>query len=566
VAAVTNTVPQLAEELLELVFSADPLYATIIGVPGHGRELADRSAAAQEDLRGRVQDIAARMTAVDPAGLSADDVVTRAMVIHHTAQMVDEIDCRQVEFTISDLFVAPAAELIMTLPMVPLATPEARDDYLARLRAVPAYLETVLDRHRDGVAAGRVPVERLVRNAIAHLDRYLDAPDTDPLARQEVPAEFAAAREEVLAAEVRPAFAAYKQALAEEFLPHGRPDDKVGVCWLPGGDELYRTLARIHTTTDRTPDDLHQTGLDIIERLTEEYAEIGSRVFGTSDRDEIFSRMTSDPATRWRDADELLASAREAVARAEAAAPDWFGRLASQQCKIEPVPQADAPGAPAAYYLWPSMDGQRPGIYFANTYKAEERDRFVSEVTAFHEAVPGHHFQIQLAQELTHLPMFRRVVNPNAYAEGWGLYTERLADEMGLYSSDMYRLGMLAMDSMRAGRLVVDTGMHAKGWTRQQAVDFLREHTPMSHLEIDAEIDRYIGYPGQALSYMVGRLEINRLRAFAEEALGDRFDIREFHDVVLGNGSLPLAVLADVVTRWVTRGSGGSLPGNLTQR
>ena len=546
----TNTVPQLADELLQLVFRADPMYASILGVPGHGRELADRSPAAQGDLRERIEDVAARTTAVDPAGLSTDDAVTRAMLLHHARQMIDEIDTRQVEFTISDLFVAPAAELIMTLPMVPLNDDEARDDYLARLRAVPAYLETVAARHRDGVAAGRVPVERLVRNAIAHLDRYLSAPESDPLARQEVPAEFAAAREEVLATVVRPAFAAYKQALEDEFLQHGRPDDKVGVCHLPGGEELYRTLARIHTTTDRTPEDLHQTGLDVIERLTEEYAEIGERVFGTRDRAEIFERMTSDPAMHWRDAEELLASAQEAVSRAEAAAPGWFGRLASQQCKIEAVPEADAPGAPAAFYVWPSMDGQRPGIYFANTHKAEERHRFVSEVTAFHEAVPGHHFQIQLAQELTHLPMFRRVVNPNAYAEGWGLYTERLAEEMGLYSSDVYRLGMLAMDSLRAGRLVVDTGMHALGWSRQQAVDYLRENTPMSNLEIGNEIDRYIGYPGQALSYMVGRLEIQRLRGVAEKALGDRFDIRAFHDVVLGNGSLPLAVLADVVTAW----------------
>jgi uncharacterized protein (DUF885 family) len=173
-------------------------------------------------------------------------------------------------------------------------------------------------------------------------------------------------------------------------------------------------------------------------------------------------------------------------------------------------------------------------------------------VTAFHEAVPGHHFQITIAQELTHLPLFRRVVTPTAYAEGWGLYTERLADEMGLYSSDVYRLGMLAMDSMRAGRLVVDTGMHAKGWTREQAVAYLRENTPMADLEINNEVARYIAYPGQALSYMVGRLEIQRIRAAAEQKLGDGFDIRAFHDVVLGNGPLPLAVLDEVVTTWTT--------------
>jgi len=238
------------------------------------------------------------------------------------------------------------------------------------------------------------------------------------------------------------------------------------------------------------------------------------------------------------------------VTRAEAAVPQWFGRLASSQCKVEPVPEVDAPSTPAAFYMWPSMDGRRPGIYFANTYRAEERDRFVSEVMAFHEAVPGHHFQIALGQELTHLPLFRRVVTPNAYAEGWGLYSERLADEMGLYTSETDRLGMLAMDSMRAGRLVVDTGMHAKGWSRAQAVAFLRDNTPMSDLEIGNEIDRYIAYPGQALSYMVGRLEIQRMRRDAQERLGEKFDIRAFHDVVLTNGALPLAVLDEVVRAW----------------
>jgi uncharacterized protein (DUF885 family) len=553
VTAVTNTVLQLADELLRLYFTANPLYATTIGIPGYGRSLGDRSPAAEADLRARVQDVSARTAAVDPAGLSADDAVTRAAVIHHAGEIVDELDARLVEYTITDLFVAPAADLIMTLPMLALPTPESRDDYLALLRAVPEYMNTVTDRHRAGVAAGRVPVESLVHKAVAHLGRYLADPAADPLARQEVPADFAAIREEVLASVVRPAFAAYRQVLADEFVSVGRPDDRVGVRWLPDGEETYRRLARVHTTTDRTPDELHQTGLDVIEQLTGEYAELGARVFGVSDRAEIFARMTSDPAMRWRDADELLASARETVARAEAAAPGWFGRLASQQCKIEAVPAADAPGSPAAYYLWPSMDGTRPGIYFANTDRAEERDRFLSEVVAFHEAVPGHHFQITIAQELTHLPMFRRVVTPTAYAEGWGLYTERLAEEMGLYSSDVYRLGMLAMDSMRAGRLVVDTGMHAKGWSREQAVAYLRDNTPMSNLEIGNEIDRYIAYPGQALSYMVGRLEIQRMRAAAERALGDRFDIRAFHDVVLGNGPLPLAVLDEVVTGWVSR-------------
>jgi uncharacterized protein (DUF885 family) len=551
VAVVTNSVLPLADELVQLYFEAEPLYATMVGVPGHDRVLADRSAAAEAELRARLQDLAARVEAVDPAGLSPDDVVTRAIAIQHAEAMVDWLDTRQVEFTISDLFVAPASELIMTLPMVPLTTAESRDDYLARLRVVPEYLSTVTERHRAGVAAGLLPVRCLVEKAVAHLDRYLANPSGDPLARQEVPAEYAATREEVLSSVVRPAFAAYRQFLVDEMVAAGRPDDKVGVCWLPDGEELYRKLSRFHTTTDRTPDELHQTGLDIIAALTDEYAVLGQKVFGVSDRAEIFHRMTTDPAMRWRDEEELLSSAREAIVRAEAAVADWFGVLATTQCKVEPVPPADAPGAPMAFYTWPSMDGTRPGIYFANTHQPQERDRFVSEVTAFHEAVPGHHFQITIAQELTHLPMLRRVVNPNAYAEGWGLYTERLAEEMGLYTSDVYRLGMLAMDSMRAGRLVVDTGLHAKGWSREQAVAYLRENTPMSELDIRNEVDRYIAYPGQALGYMVGRLEIQRLRSAAEQVLGSDFDIREFHDQVLAGGALPLSILDRVVTDWI---------------
>jgi uncharacterized protein (DUF885 family) len=201
--------------------------------------------------------------------------------------------------------------------------------------------------------------------------------------------------------------------------------------------------------------------------------------------------------------------------------------------------------------MFPSSDGTRPGTYFANVHEATERPRHVAEAIAFHEAIPGHHFQLSTALGLEDLPLLRRIGDFNAYVEGWGLYAERLAHEMGLYSDDVALLGMLTMDSMRAGRLVVDTGLHALGWSRRQAVDYLVENTPMAKVEIEAEIDRYITYPGQALSYMVGRLEILRIREAAEKALGERFDIKEFHDLVLGGGALPLSVLDAVVAEWV---------------
>jgi uncharacterized protein (DUF885 family) len=541
----------LADEQLDLHCTAEPLDATLFGLSGYDDRLPDVSEDGDATIREWASDIAVKAAAVDPSIVDSEDAVTRAVIEQQARARIDLIDAKLIEYTITGLFISPAAQLLSTLPNLVFPDADRAAGYVERLREIPKFLATVAERHRIGVAAGRLPVARLVRSAIELVDRYLAA-DRDCLLRQELPTALAAERERVVTELVRPAFAGYRDVLETEILEHGRPDDKAGLCWLPDGESVYTRLSRVHTTTDRTPEELHQTGLDVIARLADEYAELGSKMFGTTDQQEIFRRMTSDPALRWSNADELLAAAMDAVARAEEAAPKWFGRLPSQPCKVEPVPAAEAHSAPAAYYMIPSMDGSRQGIYFANTESAEQRDRFTSEVIAFHEAVPGHHLQLSICQELTHLPMLRRISPINAYAEGWGLYTERLADEMGLYSSDLDRLGMLALDSLRAGRLVVDTGLHAKGWSRQQAIDYLRRNSPVSALEIANEVDRYIAFAGQALGYMVGRLEIQRLRAKAESALGARFDIRAFHDVVLGGGSLPLNVLDDVVTGWAT--------------
>jgi uncharacterized protein (DUF885 family) len=309
-------------------------------------------------------------------------------------------------------------------------------------------------------------------------------------------------------------------------------------------------LSRAHTTTERTPDDLHQTGLDLIDKLAVEYAEIGSRAFGASTAGAVRDRLRTDPALRWRSPEEVLAAARNAVEQAERAAPGWFRRVPAGRCAVEPVPDNEAPRV-TAYYVQPALDGSRPGTYFTNAYRAAERDRFTAEAVAFHEAVPGHHFQLALAQETKGLPPLRRLAGITAHIEGWALYAERLADEMGLYSSDITRLGLLAEDSARAARLVVDTGLHARGWSRQRAVDFLRSHTLLSEGDVQAETDRYIEWPGQALSYMVGRLEIQRLRAVAERELGAAFDLKAFHDLMLTNGPLPMTTLAELVHKWI---------------
>ncbi|SFW76767.1 DUF885 domain-containing protein [Amycolatopsis australiensis] len=556
-----TAVTELAGEFVEALFAADPLTPALLGLRPAEPGLPDLSAEAEQAFRARLAELLERARALDAAQLSAEDRLTREVLIATAENRIGVIDARTAEFTVTDIMVAPAASLLMALPMTTVTAGEAAEAQLGRLAAIPEYLRQAARRHAEGIAHGLVPVAHLVDAAIAHLDRYLADPDADPLRRQPAPdEEFGRRRDELLAEVVRPAFAEYREFLATEVKPHGRSADRPGLKWLPGGEAAYARLVKVHTTTDRTPEELHRTGLDVIESLAAEYRRLGRKVFGTDDLPEIFDRLRTDPALRWSSGDELLDTARTAVGRATAEAPKWFGRVPGQECTVEAVPAEVAPGAPAAYYLRPAADGSRPGIYFANTHEAGERFRHTAESTAFHEAVPGHHFQLSIAQDRTELPLLRRIGNFTAYTEGWGLYSERLADEMGLYSDDVARLGMLTGDSMRAARLVVDTGLHALGWSRRQAVDFLLEHTPEARVEVETEVDRYIAWPGQALAYMVGRLEIQHLRARAEERLGSRFDIRAFHDVVLAGGALPLSALATVVDEWVA-GHGDTVNG-----
>jgi uncharacterized protein (DUF885 family) len=536
-------IEKLADEVLDLLVEEDPLGEMVQGYPGADSKLSDLDEAAQANLRDRALELARAA-----AALPTDDWVTRAVTVNQAEAIAARLDSRLIEHAVADLLISPITRLLSLLPLVQPADTEQEQGFFSRLALIPEYLAKAATRHRGGVAAGRVPVAARAAYAISYLDNYLAKPAEDPL--RLVPLTNTVERDRLLDGVVRPAFATYRQVLVEEIAPHGRPQDKPGLCWLPDGEEAYEALAGLHTTTDRTAEDLHQTGLDLVEALAEEYVEIGSRVFGVSTVAEVHQRLRTDPAMRWTSAEELLATAQATIDRAEQAAPDWFGLLPSQPCVLKPTPEADGPNAAGAYYYPAALDGSRPGIYYANTYRATERDRYISEATAFHEAVPGHHFQLTVQQELTGLPKLRRYAATNAYAEGWGLYCERLADEMGLYSDDLARLGMLAMDSVRAARLVVDTGLHAMGWSRERTVEYLRTNTVMSDVEIQSETDRYIEMPAQALSYMVGRLEFQRLRARARDELGEAFDIKAFHDVVLGVGALPMAVLDDVVAEW----------------
>jgi len=354
--------------------------------------------------------------------------------------------------------------------------------------------------------------------------------------------------------EILPALRRYRDVIASEVLPRARGDDRPGLVSLAGGEAYYRLCSRRETSLDLSPRELHEFGLSEIARIRAEIEALGARVLGASGMAEIQERLRGAAGMHFLDAAEIRRKAEEVLARAKAAVPAAFGILPQAPCEIAVIPEHEAPFTTIAYYRQPAADGSRPGRYYVNTYAPTTRTRYEAEVLGFHEAVPGHHLQIAIAQEIRGLPLVRRHGGSTAFVEGWALYTERLCDEIGLYTSDVDRLGMLSFDAWRASRLVVDTGLHAMGWSRQQAIDYMKENTLLAVNNVENEVDRYIGTPGQALAYKVGQREILELRAKAKEALGERFDLKAFHDRVLENGAVTLSVLRTQIEAWIARG------------
>ncbi len=557
-----SEISALADELVALRFQQEPLEAALLGLVEGDVGLADLSATFEGETLAEYERLAREAVTLrerlarGERALEEIDLVALDHIQLSATTNADHLRVRGAEYTISDFHIAPLPALIATLYQLPLDSDERRAAHLRRLSTLPRFLEQVAERNREGIRDGRTPTARGVRSAIAQIDEVLGESDLGGLRRhfEGESKNIESAQDDLIRDSVKPALHFYRDFLERDALPTGRPDEQPGLSWLPDGHDLYRTLVRASTSTSRTPEELHATGLAIIERLNAEFATIGARLWGTSEVSEIHERLRTDPELRYDDREEILSSALAAVRRAEVAAPEWFGLIPSTPCAVEPVPDALADGSAPAYYFTGALDGSRPGTFFINASKPHERFRHMAEAVAFHEAVPGHHFQLTIAQEQAGGHLVFAVFGDTASAEGWGLYAERLADEMGLYSSDVTRLGMLSTDAWRAARLVVDTGLHALGWTRQQTIDWMAAHVPMSQLEIESEVDRYIVMPGQALSYMVGRLEIESLRQEAADKLGERFVIRDFHDLILRTGPVALPALASAVNRWIGAG------------
>ncbi|HKY47146.1 MAG TPA: DUF885 domain-containing protein, partial [Acidimicrobiia bacterium] len=447
--------------------------------------------------------------------------------------------------------------IFIFLPRYPLVTAEHGHRYLEKVTRLPDFIDLWIGRLEAAAEAGVTPITHLVTAMIASLDQQLAAPVSNgPLIRQPPPTDMSDEEAKLWTSHlakllddlVGPALERLRAVLVERTAPAARPDATPGLVHLPGGKDFYQELVWAHTSLALTPEEVHAIGRRQVDRLEAEYRLIAGPLLDTTEIDEIYRGLRDDEKLHYHDAESLVKDATAALARATAAVNDWFGVLPKAPCIANSIEQ----GA-LAFYSRPARDGSKPGRFFFNTADPSMWGTFQLEAVTYHEGVPGHHLQLAIAQENPDLHRLLADYYIAAYNEGWGLYTERLADEMGLYSSELDRVGMLSADSMRACRLVVDTGLHALGWSREQAIEYMVDHSPMTRLQVEGEIDRYIGNPGQALGYMMGRLEIETIRAEAEATLADRFDIKAFHDVMLSTGSVPISTLKRVVREWAQR-------------
>jgi uncharacterized protein (DUF885 family) len=553
---------RLSDEYYHVVHTTDPLNATQLGVTGFDALLPDPSRAGAARNAARIAAIEQAVAAIDPTTLENDDRTNHAVLTRLAWGARSDLEHGLWEANASAAgYVSPQAWVFEAVPTALIADSADADGYLERLGGLGRYFDAITTRYRQAGADGRPSTAVGVRQAIEQLEGHLalDLADDTLVAEVGLPADldaakFRAAAASIVDAEVRPAMRRLAAVLRDELLPVARDDDHVGIGNVPGGAEGYLAAVRRQTTTDLTPDQIHEIGLDTIAGLEAEWAELGGRVLGTTDVPTILQRLRDDPALRFTSSAEIVTTVADALRRAEEARNDWFPAYDIPDCVIEEINPIEAGNAPLAYYRPPADGGARPGAHCVLTAEPTKRFVYEYEALSFHESTPGHHLQIASAQTLTDLPDYRRFLDAElcGYIEGWGLYCERLADEMGLYTSDLQRLGMLSFDALRACRLVVDTGMHHLGWSRQEAAEYMWSHTATTRANVDNEINRYIAWPGQALAYMIGRREIRRLRDVAEKRLGAAFDVRAFHGTVLGQGAVPLGVLEQLVERWVS--------------
>jgi uncharacterized protein (DUF885 family) len=550
----------LADAYWQRRLRADPIEATLIGDRRYDDQLPDPGPEANQREIDDLADLAARVRALPTERMASVDRVTHGALLGEIENEQAVRRCAVSEWTVDPLE-GPQVTLLNLAHLQTVNRPDEGRALTARWQKMGAYLDGRSANLRRAAGQGRLATREAVSRVLRQLDDLLGQPASDWVLAEpgrRPHADWSDAERRALAEGVataveqgiRPAFERYRAVLRDEILPRARDDGRIGLLHVPGGEECYQALIRVHTSLSLGADEIHRIGVQENAKIRAEMVELGERLFDTAELPAIQKRLREDPALYFTSREEVENKAREALARAERAMPRWFGRLPRTPCVVKRVEPYEERDTTIAYYRQPAIDGSRPGTYHINTYAPQTRPRYEAEVLAFHESVPGHHTQIALAQEQTGLPEFRKHLGVTAYVEGWALYTERLAAEMGLYSDDLDRMGMLSFDAWRASRLVVDTGIHVKGWTRQQALAYMTEHTALAGNNIDNEVNRYVGWPGQALAYKLGQREIFALRREAEQRLRARFNVRTFHDAILAHGAVSLSLLRAEIERW----------------
>jgi len=551
-----SAVDQLAEQFWDRFLEISPLNATLNGDDLYDDRLPDpgpEGRAKARDLATWIRDAA---RAIPDAGLAVEELITRDMLAVVGDIFVAEDDLRLDTLQVVDQMGGPQTFLPQLAALQRTDTPERLEAFEARLHAYPAYMAANVELVHEALASGLTAPRIVAERTIAQLERMLAIPAEDSPVPMMLGHLDASARERIVRTirdEAYPADGAFLEAIKGDYLAATRTDP--GIWSAPNGDAIYRTFIRHWTTLDADPAEVHQMGLDELADIEAERRVI-ARAAGFGDDTRAYRAfLTHDPANIPGSRQELVDRALEDIERANTAASSAFGRTPRAECRVLPVEEFKERDAPFAYYFPPTADGSRPGIYYVNTFDLPSRLYSRLASTTYHEATPGHHFQIALEVENTSLNRFRRFGSRflgGAYVEGWGLYAERFADELGLYRNEAERFGMLDAQAWRAGRLVVDTGIHALHWTRQQSVDYLLTEAGLSSTDANIETDRYIAWPAQALTYKLGQFEIQRLRRELEARAGADFDLRAFHDELLAHGSLPLSILARELPNWVT--------------
>ena len=555
---------QLSSDFFQNSLDSSPTSAIMRGHKQYFDQIEELNEETFEKETKAVNDFISRLESIDPEPLSNREKVTHGMLEFALSSNKDSLMDRSWEFGagVSGF----TGFLIDYNQQMFVPDSESADMLLKRLELYKRLFTQIADVQMIGLKNNRVATERNLLRTIDQLENYLGSSlEEDPLLLVNFSPEISDSfiydwkenAKKIIDSNIRPTVLAYLEQLKSDHIPKGRPDEHSGIMWIDGGEETYlRALRKYTGHKNITVKEVHEVGLSEIERLKKEFFEIGENVFpGVSTPEEVLQKMQTEPSMRYESKEQMIQLAVDTIERAYKPLDQWFTVFPKSPCKVLPVPAESEQHAPPAYYYPPLPDGSRDGTYFLNTYKAETKSIFEAESVAFHEAIPGHHLDRTIAVELQDVPEFQKYVASTAFVEGWGLYSEQLANEMGLYSNDVQQLGRLGNDAWRACRLVLDTGMHGMGWSRNEAIEFFRANSPIEEINAEIETDRYIAWPGQACSYKMGQLKIEELRRKAENELGDKFDIRYFHDEVLCDGGITLPILENKIKDFIQRHS-----------